>query len=676
MNKILALLVFEIVLSSAHAQTSDSDLNKLPALGDSIDLPNLEDLLNINVQTTVVSKKAQSTRETPGIVTIITEDEIRNMGAKDLMEVLSLIPSVNFGNDVQGVIGLGIRGLWAHEGKHLLLIDGIEMNEIQYGTTQLGNHYPVDQIKRIEIIRGPGSVIYGGFAELAVINIITKSGKEIGGANAQYTYGRMAKGSELATLGLSLGTEFDGLDVSVGEYSGHTHRGEGLYAGASQGSGGGTFDYKIADELRDNYVNVGAKTENLHMRFIYDEYRVTTRSMFGFTGLDANIENLFKSYNFATDYKLNITRKLSITPYLHVYMQAPWVQVSEAALEAYKIFDIRSQRIKAGATAAYAFNPRLNFLAGFEYIDDRHHIHVQRDKTIGDYKFLSGGDNFNLNSKAGFAQVQMDTRIGSFIAGARYEQPSRSESSFVPRLGYTKSKKYWHVKALYSNAFRSPVMSNIDIEPKIRPEKTQTYELEGGFSTSKTSYLTANVYYTKIRDPIVYFFTTTDEYANFGDVATKGLELDWRWKEKWGQMSAGYAFYELDTNKVDRYQISNTDDAMLGMPQHQAVLNSFIYLGSKDLKLGPTLIYQSSKYAFESDPSADTMVESKLPATVIGNIYLAKENLLLKGFSGGVGVSNIFNNSIRYVQPYDGGHGTAPGPSHEPFVRAEYSLNF
>ena len=119
-------------------------------------------LFNINVQTTVVSKKAQSTRETPGIVTIITEDEIRNMGAKDLMEVLSLIPSVNFGVDVQGVVGLGIRGLWAHEGKHLLLIDGIEMNETQYGTTQLGNHYPVDQIKRIEVIRGPARLFTVG----------------------------------------------------------------------------------------------------------------------------------------------------------------------------------------------------------------------------------------------------------------------------------------------------------------------------------------------------------------------------------------------------------------------------------------------------------------------------------------------------------------------------------
>lgn len=68
---------------------------------------------------------------------------------------------IHFATDVQGVVGLGVRGLWPAEGKHLLIIDDIEMNEMQFASTQYGNEFPADQIKRIEIIRGPGSAIYG-----------------------------------------------------------------------------------------------------------------------------------------------------------------------------------------------------------------------------------------------------------------------------------------------------------------------------------------------------------------------------------------------------------------------------------------------------------------------------------------------------------------------------------
>src|SRR6185436_9636381 len=146
----------------------------------------LEQLMNIEIS--VASRKALTPRESPGIVTLITEDEITNSGAQDLMDILRLVPGFDFGSDVEGVVGLGIRGNWAHEGKMLLLIDGQQMNEALYSTIQLGNHYPVQQIRKIEIIRGPGSAMYGGNAEYAVINIITKNDKEFTGVSVSADY--------------------------------------------------------------------------------------------------------------------------------------------------------------------------------------------------------------------------------------------------------------------------------------------------------------------------------------------------------------------------------------------------------------------------------------------------------------------------------------------------------
>jgi outer membrane receptor protein involved in Fe transport len=97
------------------------------------------------------------------------------------MDILSLVPGFSFGNDVDAVVGADFRGLWAYEGKILLLIDGIPVNEGLYGTVQMGRHYSAALIKQVEIIRGPGSARYGGNAELAVLSVTTKAADQHGG---------------------------------------------------------------------------------------------------------------------------------------------------------------------------------------------------------------------------------------------------------------------------------------------------------------------------------------------------------------------------------------------------------------------------------------------------------------------------------------------------------------
>src|SRR5262245_56056053 len=99
----------------------------------------LEELMSIPVS--VASKSELPVRESPGIISVITEQEIKNSGARDLIDVLSLIPGVQFGSDVQGVAGISIRGNWAYEGKVLVLLDGQMMNETLFATVNIGNHF-------------------------------------------------------------------------------------------------------------------------------------------------------------------------------------------------------------------------------------------------------------------------------------------------------------------------------------------------------------------------------------------------------------------------------------------------------------------------------------------------------------------------------------------------------
>lgn len=132
----------------------------------------LQDLMKMEIS--VASQQAVPLREAPGIISVVTDVEIKNSGARDLIDVLRLVPGLDFGSEWDNIIGLGVRGNNATEGKFLILIDGQQMNETNFGSFPFGQHILLNNISKIEVNRGPGSAIYGGSAELAVINIVTK----------------------------------------------------------------------------------------------------------------------------------------------------------------------------------------------------------------------------------------------------------------------------------------------------------------------------------------------------------------------------------------------------------------------------------------------------------------------------------------------------------------------
>ena len=130
--KLILFFLLFIMMLGVRAQNSPPDT--LYHASDTLDLYNmtLEQLMQlkasgvpsemekiINQLIGVASKKALTSRDSPSIVSLITKDEIARSGARDLIDVLRLVPGFDFGVDVQGVVGLGIRGNWAYEGKVL-----------------------------------------------------------------------------------------------------------------------------------------------------------------------------------------------------------------------------------------------------------------------------------------------------------------------------------------------------------------------------------------------------------------------------------------------------------------------------------------------------------------------------------------------------------------------------
>ena len=139
----------------------------------------LEELMNIPVS--IATKYEKSLKEVPAVVTVITANDIANSGARNIMDVLQYVPGFEFSRSRLGLYYAGVRGVKDPNTTSRLLVlkDGTPYNGIMYGVgIAMQKTFDLKSIDRIEIIRGPGSALYGRNAFVGVINIITKSGKD------------------------------------------------------------------------------------------------------------------------------------------------------------------------------------------------------------------------------------------------------------------------------------------------------------------------------------------------------------------------------------------------------------------------------------------------------------------------------------------------------------------
>ncbi len=123
-------------------------------------------------------------RKAPAIATVITAEAIRNMGARNLLDVLRMVPSFGVSVDTDGIPMLEVRGIRTfYSEKVLVMIDGHSQNRNKNDSAffNFADMLPVENIKQVEVLRGPASALYGDSAFVATVNVITRDAAEING---------------------------------------------------------------------------------------------------------------------------------------------------------------------------------------------------------------------------------------------------------------------------------------------------------------------------------------------------------------------------------------------------------------------------------------------------------------------------------------------------------------
>jgi len=604
-----------------------------------------------HIQIAIASVADKPVREQPAIVSVITEQQIKETGARDLMGVLSLVPGFSFQEDTSTTLGAGFRGFWANEGKMLVLLDGIPVNDGLWGTVQLDNHYAAAQIKQVEIIRGPGSARYGGNAEVAVVKITTKGAEQNGGfvsVRPEAVPGRIGA-STSAGAGYSFAHDWR---FSVGIDYGNFIRSDQNYVSES----GKVVDMRRDSDMKPFLINGSLGWRDLELRFMYDNYEYKNPLGNGEPPTNyTSWSRTFRTWMGSAKYDLKPSDAVTISPTLTVLDQKPWWLRTSGQGN----FELEYTKWDLDVPTVIAFNNDNHLLAGFAgYFENAEAVNTSHSGKP-ENTFFHGSDKVGYHDFAGYAQYDLDTSWANFSLGGRYEKHSYAGSAWVPRLSTTKAWDRFHVKLLYDEAFRTPNIDDIYYQGGTSPvihEKTASYQLEAGYQFNQHLSTVANLYYMRITCPIVFTTVgTIDATINGGPVSNYGGEWELRFTGSRCSGFLGYSYYQADEQlpgSAPAYLYgSSVKNLNLGQPAHKVSASGTFHLTRKlDWNLNGAYYSATRAWAYPG-------TEQWLSHPFILNTFI---NYRWNDLDLGAGFQNLLDQNTQLGQAYNGGAAPLP----------------
>jgi outer membrane receptor for ferrienterochelin and colicins len=581
------------------------------------------------------SKYEQKVTEAPASVSIITASEIRNYGYRTLADVLRSVRSFYVTND-RNYSYVGVRGFGRpgdYNSRILLLVDGHRLNDSVYDQALVGTEgiIDLDIIDRIEIIRGPGSSLYGSNALFAVVNIITRRGRDLKGA------------------------EVSGEAGSFSTYQGRLSYGDKFQNGTEAIVSGSRYDSK-GDRLYFREYDAPTTNNGVTEHTDYDRYYSI------FTKVSIEDLTLTGAYNsrtkgiptgaFGTDFNDPGNRTTDDHGYLDLrYERSVARRTDLMARFYYDYFNYYANYITSGVLnkdSAYGEglggevkltskpSDANRFIAGAEYQGITHQD--QKNYDFDPYHLFLD-DKRKSAIWAAYIQDEISiSRVLSLTAGLRYDDYKTFGGSTNPRLAliYNPLERSTF-KLLYGSAFRAPNVFELYYQsttqisnPDLKPEKIRTYELVYEQYVGDRLRATAAGYYYKIDNLINQTGASPGVtiFENLARVEARGFELEI--ENKWGSGVDGRISYTGQRTKD-----LSTGGQITNSPEHLAKLNLIVPMLKDSLSAGIEEQYMSRRR---------TVAGNYAPGFFITNLTLFSPRVLGR-LDLSVSVYNLFDKN-------------------------------
>jgi outer membrane receptor for ferrienterochelin and colicins len=611
---------------------------------------NLNDLTKVQIESVYgASKFEQKVTRAPSSVTIITADEIQKYGYRTLADLLKSVPGFYISYDGQDTF-IGVRGISRPSDYNtllLFLVDGHRMNDNVYDGTYVSTEFPIDidLIDRVEIIRGPGSSLYGTDAFFAVINIFTKRGRDFKGTEVSLSAG----GQETYGGRVSYGQQFkNGLELLLSDTYGDSKGNRQIFYPEfnSPATNFGITRDTDGSRLHNSFLSASYKDFTFHAVYGYREKHIPTGS-YGTVFGDSRSEST-NSHAY-TDLQYQHTFEDNWVVNARAYYDWNWyngVYVYDYSGTGVPPFTLNQDYVR-GNWWGYDLSVSKPLLKkhyvtlGTEEIFNTKQ--VQGNYDLQPYALYLYDRRSSIVS-AVYLQDEFSIRKSLVLsAGLRYDRYSTFGGTLNPRFALIYSPaENTAIKLLYGQAFRAPDdfetyydAVGYEANPGLRPETIKTTELVFERYFHKYTSLSASGFYNQIEGLIS---ETTDsktgkiKYVNLEDVHGKGLEFQLSEKRPSGW--EGRLSYTVQNS----HTLADSDN-LSNSPIHLAKINLIAPLLSKKL--------------FASFEGQEVSRRESVKETFVGGYFVANATLFSKDMFGrlqaSVSLYNLFNK--RYADP-------------------------
>lgn len=513
-----------LMLFPVAAQTAENknELGAPPARG----IPDELQLLKEEETVSIASRYEQPISQAPSNVYVITDEDIRHSGATDLPTVLRRIPGLEVMQVTGADFNVSVRGdNQLNANKLLVMVDGRSIYvDMQGGVFWKNIPVTLPEIKRIEILKGPASVIYGFNAFDGVVNIITKSPHEIKGTTVQFG------GGELGTISSAA-----------------------IHAGIQ-----GKFGYRLSfgHDQQNQWRNRNALAFQNNKVHVQTDYAVTDDSRIRLSGGWAHANHIDGPvFNLQTP-STPLTQSFADISYVrpNFYVRGWWTQNDlNADLIMHPFLNNLLQEVNQFGERRLAF------------LTNTYNAEAQHSLALWSNNLLTYGANYRLNTVSGngVANAAEETRFGLYVqdewrfldrfiatAGVRYDLNSFINPTISPRVAllYTIAPEHT-LRATVSVAYRpptlferesiarfvttlpppfpSPAPSSLVGSQTLKPEQIVSYELGyQGWWLKHRLRVRADLFFNHISDLINFVSVgTTRTFSNGGVADIYGGEI-------------------------------------------------------------------------------------------------------------------------------------------------------
>ena len=657
----------------------------------------LEELGKIEIS--IATGNNTTLEQAPAVANLITAQQIAAMGARTLDDVLETVPglhvSLSAANRLDSIYS--IRGIHTRFNPQvLLLINGSAMQWPVQGGRPILFRQPVNNIAQIEIIRGPGSAVYGADAFSGVINIITKSASDINGTEIGSRFGSFAYGEAWVQTGQQYHNWDIAFSLNYQHSNGDSDRRidhdlqttlDNLYGtSASLAPGKLSTYYEVLDStlaLENNHWKINLRT------WMSDN---TGNGAGGAQALDPNLADNYELYSsditYTTDswfyhwtnsLKLNYNYHKSNSQFMllppnstvgigedgNLNLQSPNLvtftdglignpggATEDAQLELTNTYTgIKNSRFRIGIGSRYQSirtEESKNFGPGV--LEGSNATTVDGTLTV-----VTGTDNIYLKNTSrtiNYASLQNEWHFKDnwhLITGIRYDHYSDFGDTTNPRIALVwQTHDTLTSKLLYGSAFRAPSFAELGLknnpsalgDPDLSPEKIDTYELVFNYRPTTTLQSTLSLFTYRAKDLIEYTLNTDaggNKATNASDQQGYGFEWEIDWKiNEWWRINSNYAW-----QKSKNIKASNT---VADAPNQQLTINSY-------WKASPKWLFhnQINWVADRKRELNDT--RSDIDDYVLVDLTIKRKNIY-KNLDISLGINNLFDENA--TEPSDG----------------------